>query len=144
MDDKIASDEGEFELRKLSQKRNMKISQKNIKNKRLSDSVGCTAHVILITPKQYFVANSGDSRSIIWRKGKTYSLSHDHKPEDINELNRIVSAGGKISNGRINNGLNLSRSFGDFSYKSNSMLPSSLQMVICDPDIRVYDRIPED
>ena len=100
--------------------------------------------MILITPKHMYVANSGDSRSIIYRGGKTYSLSHDHKPEDLTESGRIVSAGGKIENGRINNGLNLSRSLGDFMYKRNASLSSSEQMIICDPDIRVFDRLATD
>ena len=60
------------------------------------------------------------------------------------ESHRIVSAGGIITNGRINNKLNLSRGFGDFQYKSNRKLSSSQQMVICDPDIKVYDRIADD
>ena len=101
------------------------MRQKTLKISKLSDGVGCTAHVILITPKHFYVANSGDSRSIVYRGGKTYCLSNDHNPEDLIEFDRIVSAGGKIENGRINNGLNLSRSLGDFMYKRNASLSSS-------------------
>ena len=34
------------------------------------------------------------------------------------EKNRILAAGGSVQNGRVNGGLNLSRSFGDFAFKS--------------------------
>ena len=73
--------------------------------------------MVLVTPKKFVVANAGDSRSVLCRSGKAIQLSEDHKPENPIELQRITKAGGKIINGRVNGGLNLSRSFGDFSYK---------------------------
>jgi serine/threonine protein phosphatase PrpC len=38
--------------------------------------------------------------------------------------------------GRVNGGLNLTRSFGDFDYKSNKSLSYFEQMITCKPDIR--------
>ena len=35
------------------------------------------------------------------------------------EKERILNAGGFVSDGRINSNLNLSRAFGDFEYKNN-------------------------
>ena len=87
---------------------------------KISDFTGCTANVALITPDEYYIANCGDSRSVLCRKGKSLFLSFDHKPENGTELERIVRAGGRVEKGRINNGLNLSRSFGDYFYKSNA------------------------
>ena len=37
--------------------------------------------------------------------------------------------------GRVNGGLNLTRSFGDFNYKRNSKLSYAEQMITCKPDI---------
>lgn len=37
--------------------------------------------------------------------------------------------------GRVNGGLNLSRSFGDFGYKKNMNLRYDEQMITCKPDI---------
>lgn len=37
--------------------------------------------------------------------------------------------------GRVNGGLNLTRSFGDFDYKRNKNLPYDEQMITCKPDI---------
>lgn len=42
--------------------------------------------------------------------------------------------------GRVNGGLNLSRSFGDFGYKKNTNLSYAQQMITCKPDVKVVDR----
>jgi serine/threonine protein phosphatase PrpC len=85
----------------------------------IAKTTGCTANVLLITPQKFYVANAGDSRSVLSRSGKAIALSEDHKPESEVEKTRITKANGTISNGRVNGGLNLSRSLGDFFYKSD-------------------------
>jgi serine/threonine protein phosphatase PrpC len=89
----------------------------------------------LVTPKSYYVANAGDSRSVLCREGKSIDFSKDHKPDSPEEEARITKAGGYIAMGRVNGGLNLTRSFGDFDYKRNKDLPYSDQMITCNPDI---------
>ena len=42
--------------------------------------------------------------------------------------------------GRVNGGLNLSRSMGDFDYKRKSDLPYDQQMITCNPDVREFNR----
>lgn len=42
--------------------------------------------------------------------------------------------------GRVNGGLNLTRSFGDFDYKRNKSLTYAEQMITCKPDIREVKR----
>lgn len=65
-----------------------------------------------------YVANAGDSRCVVCRNGKAEDMSHDHKPEDDEERNRIIMAGGRVTmDGRVNGGLNLSRAIGDHAYK---------------------------
>jgi len=44
-------------------------------------------------------------------------MSFDHKPENKEERERIEKAGGFVSDNRVNGNLNLSRAFGDFTYK---------------------------
>lgn len=46
--------------------------------------------------------------------------------------------------GRVNGGLNLSRSFGDFEYKQNRELDYQQQMITCHPDVYEYDRSKDD
>lgn len=86
------------------------------------------------------VANTGDSRAVLCRGGKALDLSKDHKPECPDEEERVKNAGGKIQMGRVNGGLNLTRSFGDFAYKRVEHLPYDKQMITCKPDIKTYQR----
>jgi serine/threonine protein phosphatase PrpC len=110
----------------------------------IAKSAGCTGNVLLITPQKFYVANAGDSRSVLSRSGKAIALSEDHKPESEVEKTRITKAGGTIANGRVNGGLNLSRSLGDFFYKSDKNLGFDEQLIISKPDVTVVDRSKQD
>ncbi len=55
---------------------------------------GCTANVCLIANGIIYVANAGDSRTLLSCKGKPVEMSKDHKPDDEIEFNRITKAGG--------------------------------------------------
>lgn len=72
------------------------------------------------------------------------NLSQDHKPQSPIEEQRIHKAGGVITMGRVNGGLNLTRSFGDFDYKQNKNLGYHEQMITCKPDIKQFQRDPTD
>lgn len=88
---------------------------------------GCTAVVALLKEDVLYVANAGDSRCVVCRDGKAIEMSFDHKPEDKIEHDRIVKAGGKVTNdGRVNAGLNLSRAIGDHAYKMVKSLKKNL------------------
>ena len=64
-------------------------------------------------------------------------MSFDHKPEDEPERQRIVKAGGRVTqDGRVNGGLNLSRAIGDHAYKTKKDLPLTEQMISPVPDVR--------
>ena len=85
-------------------------------------NAGCTAVVVLITKTEIYCANAGDSRAVMSKKGKAKDLSTDHKPDLPNERRRIERAGGSVEENRVNGVLALSRSLGDFEYKSNTIL----------------------
>lgn len=89
-----------------------------------ADSIGCTANVILIdkTNKKMYIANAGDSRSVLSRKGEAVELSIDHKPDNPEEKRRIEAAGSFVQDGRVDANLNLSRSLGDLKYKKNTSI----------------------
>ena len=133
MDDLIRSEEGSHELFRISKNLpyNFPVNSKNFRH-----NVGCTALVSVIRGKEIFVANAGDSRCVLSRNGQALDLSLDHKPTLYKERIRIISAGGRIIDGRINQGLNLTRSLGDLAYKSNKNLPANQQLIISEPEIQ--------
>ncbi|XP_071439168.1 protein phosphatase ppm-1.G [Hetaerina americana] len=99
---------------------------------------GCTAVVAVVRKGgELYVANAGDSRCILSRKGRAVDMSVDHKPEDDAESERIREAGGEVtSEGRVNGGLNLSRALGDHAYKQGTELGARKQMISALPDVR--------
>ena len=93
---------------------------------RIANFIGCTATVVLITKTEYICANAGDSRTVLGRSSGSETcvpLSEDHKPDNEEEKARIEKAGGFVEENRVNGSLNLSRSMGDFEYKSKADLP---------------------
>lgn len=105
---------------------------------------GSTACVATIRNNQLFVANAGDSRCVISRKGQAYNLSRDHKPELEAERERILKAGGFIHAGRVNGSLNLARAIGDMEFKQNKFLPADKQIVTAKPDINTVELCDDD
>lgn len=97
---------------------------------------GCTANVALIAGRTLYVANAGDSRSVLSSKGEAVEMSLDHKPDDDKEKTRVEKGGGYVSDGRINGNLNLSRAIGDLDYKKNSDLGVEDQLIIAVPDVK--------
>ena len=72
------------------------------------------------------------------------ALSEDHKPDNSGEKDRIMKAGGFVEENRVNGSLNLSRSIGDFEYKSNTGKDWKEQMVTCDPEVTKTQRQQND
>lgn len=98
---------------------------------------GCTAVVALLVGRELFVANAGDSRCVLCRNGKAVGMSIDQKPEDKEESLRILKAGGRVTkNGRVNDGLNVSRAIGDHTYKTNKDLRPEEQMITAMPVVK--------
>ena len=86
------------------------------------NATGCTACSAIITSKDIIVANTGDSRAVLAKKGadgkyKALDMSIDHKPEMAGEKARIEKAEGFVEANRVNGVLGLSRSIGDLDYK---------------------------
>ncbi|VDD82188.1 unnamed protein product [Mesocestoides corti] len=123
---------------------------------------GTTACVALVLPELdeetgqqrvcLYVANAGDSRAVLCRAGAAVELSEDHKPEDDLEKARIYAAGGTVTaDGRVNDGLNLSRAIGDHIYKVGSCisllkrrtdLKMADQMITALPDVTRSELMP--
>lgn len=105
---------------------------------------GCTACVAIMRNNQLVVANAGDSRCVISRKGEAYNLSRDHKPGLEIERDRILKAGGFIHAGRVNGSLNLTRAIGDMEFKQNKFLSAEKQIVTANPDVNTVELCDDD
>ncbi|KAL1206688.1 putative protein phosphatase 2C 76 [Cardamine amara subsp. amara] len=91
---------------------------------------GSTASTAVLVGNHLYVANVGDSRTIVSKAGKAIALSDDHKPNRSDERKRIESAGGVImwaGTWRVGGVLAMSRAFG------NRMLK---QFVVAEPEIQ--------
>ncbi|XP_065320020.1 protein phosphatase ppm-1.G-like isoform X2 [Gordionus sp. m RMFG-2023] len=131
-DDMIGDDEEASEER-----RNLLSNFMENSNQKPGYDSGCTAVVALLKKNDLYVANIGDSRCVISCEGKAHEMSLDHKPEDDLERKRIENAGGVVTeDGRVNEGLNLSRAFGDHNYKGEKELTDKEQMITAFPDVK--------
>ena len=102
----------------------------------------------LLAGRELFIANAGDSRAVLCRGGTAVALSDDHKPGQPTERQRIIAAGGFLSDWggicRVNGNLSLSRAIGDLKYKMNEDLHRKDQIVTAEPEVRSITLTEED
>lgn len=75
---------------------------------------GTTALAAVVIGRSLFVANAGDCRAVLCRRGKAIEMSRDHKPVCAKEKMRIEACGGYIYDGYLNGQLNVARALGDW------------------------------
>lgn len=111
-----------------------KTLQKDIEIRGFKD--GTTAVSVLISGRDIYIGNCGDSRAVLCRNGTAIDLTVDDKPTNMSEVCRIKKLGGFITaNGRVNGDLALSRSLGDCALQP---------FVTWEPKITGYALNPED
>ncbi|CAG2161792.1 unnamed protein product [Oppiella nova] len=99
------------------------------------DKSGTTAICTLISPSHLFIANLGDSRAVLCRSGAVYFSTEDHKPNNPQERQRIVEAGGNVMISRVNGSLAVSRALGDYEYKQVANKKLTEQLVSPFPEV---------
>ncbi|KAL5729454.1 protein-serine/threonine phosphatase [Ranunculus cassubicifolius] len=77
-------------------------------------SSGTTALAALVMGSSLVVANAGDCRAVLCRRGKAVEMSRDHKPVCTKEKKRIEASGGFVDDGYLNGQLNVARALGDW------------------------------
>uniref|UniRef100_A0A5B7ABS7 protein-serine/threonine phosphatase n=1 Tax=Davidia involucrata TaxID=16924 RepID=A0A5B7ABS7_DAVIN len=75
---------------------------------------GTTALAALVVGSSLVVANAGDCRAVLCRRGKAIEMSRDHKPVCSSEMKRIEASGGYVYDGYLNGQLNVARALGDW------------------------------
>lgn len=101
---------------------------------------GTTALAAIIMGRSLIVANAGDCRAVLCRRGTAIEMSRDHKP--IYERNRIEASGGYVSDGYLNGQLNVARALGDWhmeEIKSGEGGPLSAEPELMSTDLTDED-----
>jgi len=83
----------------------------------LDSTSGTTALAALIFGRNMIVANAGDCRAVLGKRGKAIEMSRDHKPNCSIERLRIESLGGCVYDGYLNGQLSVARALGDWHMK---------------------------
>ncbi|PAN51777.1 hypothetical protein PAHAL_9G619900 [Panicum hallii] len=83
----------------------------------LDNSSGTTALTALIFGRTLFIANAGDCRAVLGKRGRAVELSRDHKPTCKSEKIRIEKLGGTVFDGYLNGQLAVARALGDWHMK---------------------------
>ena len=133
-------------------------------NDNIIDRSGSCAVILLIVDNKIYIANCGDSRTIMSINKELREITIDHKPNFPNEKKRIYENGGQvyqsqtpinnnnnISNNNINNEqyligpyrvfpgrLSVSRTIGDVEAK-NVKFGGNPNVIIAEPEIYIYD-----
>jgi len=113
-------------------------SNQKIHDGLVSNCTGTTANIIFIKKEHFYISNVGDSYSVLFRNGKATKLNTEHKTNVPGEYTRIINAGYKIINNRVDGKLNLTRAIGDFVFKNNHNLKPFDQAVIVYPEVKKY------
>ena len=120
---------------KLQLKTNVSSSSKFSLENLVASEMGTTANIMLIKNGIIYIANVGDSLSVMYKNKKAYNLNREHQTIIESEKERVIKSGAQIVGYRINGMLNLTRAIGDLKFKSNSNLKRHEQSVISLPEI---------
>ena len=133
-----------------------KVEQALNEKGEISDSSGSCGIMAMIQNNKVIIANVGDSRLVLFKNGKVFFSTEDHKPNTETEKKRIKNAGGEIyqtftyfplrQNGReieapwrvLPGRLSVSRTFGDVEAK-DPKFGGIGGVVMALPDITEFD-----
>ncbi|KAI4319354.1 hypothetical protein MLD38_032959 [Melastoma candidum] len=99
----------------------------------ISSSSGTTVLTAFVLGRLLVVANAGDCRAVLSRRGEAIDMSQDHRPIYPSERRRVEEMGGYIDDGYLNGILSVTRALGDWDMKTPRGSPSPL---ISEPELR--------
>ncbi|XP_022731439.1 probable protein phosphatase 2C 22 isoform X2 [Durio zibethinus] len=103
---------------------------------------GTTALAALVLGRMLVVANAGDCRAVLCRRGKAIEMSRDHKPICNRERKRIEASGGYVYDGYLNGQLNVARALGDWHMEG--MKGANGGPLTAEPELMTEDLTEED
>lgn len=99
-----------------------------------SPESGTTALTALVLGRCLFVANAGDCRAVLSKKGVAVEMSHDHKTSYPPERKRVEELGAYIIDEYLNGTLSVTRALGDWDMKK--LHDGSISALIAEPDFQ--------
>ena len=114
------------------------INPDNLEDVLISDYVGSSGIIILLTGNITYIANAGNSHFIIINKNLEINnkLIEKQKNYEEEEKNRIkIIKGLKYGKNIINEEYSYTRGFGDYQYKTNDFIKIDSQEILAEPFI---------
>ncbi|XVF47976.1 hypothetical protein PTKIN_Ptkin03bG0153100 [Pterospermum kingtungense] len=105
---------------------------------------GTTALTAMIFGRSLLVANAGDSRAVVSRRGTGIEMSKDHKPCCMKEKRRIESLGGFIDDGYLNGQLGVTRALGDWHLGGMKEIGERSGPLSAEPELKMITLTKED
>ncbi|CAO2841089.1 unnamed protein product [Amaranthus hypochondriacus] len=109
-----------------------------------SVSSGTTALTAMIFGRSLLVANAGDSRAILCRRGLALEMSKDHRPCCRNERTRVESLGGYVEDGYLNGQLGVTRALGDWHLEGMKHTDRKSGPLSAEPELKLITLTKED
>ncbi|EPS74109.1 hypothetical protein M569_00643, partial [Genlisea aurea] len=110
-----------------------------------TESSGTTALTAIVSGRSLIVANAGDCRAVLSRKGMAIEMSLDHRPCSLNERSRIESLGGYIDDGYLNGVLGVTRALGNWHIKGlKQQHNASAGPLTAEPEVKLITLSKED
>lgn len=107
-------------------------------------SSGTTALTAMIFGRSLLVANAGDCRAVLSRRGIAIEMSKDHRPGCTKEKIRIESLGGFIDDGYLNGELGVTRALGDWHLEGMKCRGERLGPLSAEPEVKLVTLTKED
>ncbi|XP_040997309.1 probable protein phosphatase 2C 27 isoform X1 [Juglans microcarpa x Juglans regia] len=107
-------------------------------------SSGTTALTAMIYGRSLLVANAGDCRAVLSRRGIAIELSRDHRPCCTKERARIESLGGYIDDGYLNGQLGVTRALGNWHLEGMKGTGERVGPLSAEPELELVTLTQED
>ncbi|XP_052143689.1 probable protein phosphatase 2C 27 [Oryza glaberrima] len=107
-------------------------------------SSGTTALTAMIFGRSLLVANAGDCRAVLSRRGTAIEMSKDHRTCCLNERKRIESLGGYVDDGYLNGQLAVTRALGDWHLEGLKEVGEPGGPLSAEPELKMITLTKED
>ena len=94
--------------------------------------------------RSLLVANAGDCRAVLSRRGIAKEMSNDHRPDCTKEKTRIESLGGYIDDGYLNGELGVTRALGDWHLEGMKGVGERVGPLSAEPELKLVTLTKED